>query len=63
MTRENLRHVEKKLQDELVGLQQLLDSRLVVQQVDREIVIRLMRLVEITIHGEAKTEITPRHHA
>lgn len=51
------------LKAELEELKALEGSRAVNSNVAREIIQRMIRLVEIFVDGKPTTEVPPRHHA
>lgn len=54
--------MESALKAELGSAEALRDSHIIKTQEARELVSRLIRTLEILVHGEAKTPLPSRHH-
>lgn len=55
--------INQYLEKEYEGLKALSDSRVITTQADRELTLRLLRLLEIQLYGEPKTALPARHHS
>ena len=50
------------LEEQLADVKSLAGSRVIRTEEARELVLRLQRLIEVLVYGEARTPLPTRHH-